>query len=150
MVQKTVTPLSELYEADETAWLDAMVKLIRGGSHNELDYAHLVEFLEDNARRDRREIYCKLADLLADLLIWTHQGGKLPSTRRSEVFNHHFELQNWLDTPTLNKHAEAILEETYHDAVERASAEADVPRATFPPTCPWTIAQLLSDEVLDQ
>ncbi len=150
MVTPTKQSLTELYETDETAWLDAMATLIRAGRFDEIDCVHLAEFLDDNAQRDRWEIYCIMADFLAGLLVWKHHCDKVTPTRRGEILGKHFDLENWLDTPALRKHAEAILHDTYKDAVERASAEADVAPASFPPACPWTVVQLLSEEVLHQ
>ena len=56
MIQQAVDLLPSLYESDETAWLEAMSELIHQGRLNELDYAHLREYLADMARRDRREV----------------------------------------------------------------------------------------------
>jgi hypothetical protein len=38
MIRKTTDSLADLYEADETAWLEAMAELIRDGRANGLDY----------------------------------------------------------------------------------------------------------------
>ena len=54
MIQRAMEDLPALYEADETAWLDAMSELVRQGRHDQLDYAHLAEYLADMAGRDRR------------------------------------------------------------------------------------------------
>jgi hypothetical protein len=70
MIQQAAAPLSELYEADETAWLDAMADLVRQGRLEELDYAHLAEYLTDMARSDRREVESRLTTLLEHLLKW--------------------------------------------------------------------------------
>src|SRR5438094_601214 len=56
MIQRAAKALPELYEADETAWLETMADLIRAGKYKELDYLHLGEYLSDMARRDRREV----------------------------------------------------------------------------------------------
>ena len=148
MIRQPTETLADLYLADETAWLDTMAGLIGEKRLDELDYAHLKEFLEDNARRDRWEIYCKLADYLAGALLWTYRRDKLTPTRRAEILHSGFELENWLDTPTLQKHANTILHETYTDAIACVCAEVESPPTAFPPRCPWTLDQLLSAEVL--
>ena len=53
MIRQAEQAMAELYELDETAWLDAMAELIRRGSIDDLDYPHLGEYLTDMARRDR-------------------------------------------------------------------------------------------------
>ena len=70
---KASANLADLYEADETAWLDAMVELIRQGAHSELDYAHLEEYLSDMATRERREVKSRLIVLITHILKWVHQ-----------------------------------------------------------------------------
>lgn len=150
MIRQPTQTLADLYLADETAWLDAMGELIRAGRTDELDFDHVAEFLADNADRDRQDVYCRLLEFLSGLLVWKHHYDKLTPSRRSEILGQQFELENWTDTPTLLGHAEKILPRTYRDAVEVACAEASVPPSTFPAECPWTLAQLLSEEVLDR
>jgi hypothetical protein len=43
MTSTQVEPLTELYEADETAWLEAMAQLAARRAAAELDYEHLAE-----------------------------------------------------------------------------------------------------------
>ena len=54
MIQRNAAVLSELYEADETAWLDAMAELIEQGRWSDLDYAHLQEYLTDMTGKSYR------------------------------------------------------------------------------------------------
>ena len=73
MATSQVEPLSLLYEADETAWLEAMSELVAQRRYAELDHAHLGEYLADMAKRDRREVFSRLVVLLSHLLKWQHQ-----------------------------------------------------------------------------
>lgn len=75
-----VDALPELYEADETAWLDTMAELIAAGKAEQLDYVHLQEFLTDLANRDRREVVGRLRFFLALLLKWTNQAKERSGT----------------------------------------------------------------------
>lgn len=150
MIRQTTDSLADLYLADETAWLDAMAELIGTERYHELDFAHIAEFLADNAARDRRDVHERLVGFLAGLLMWQRYYDKLTPSRRSEILDQQFELENWTDTPTLKRYAESIMPESYGDAVERASAEANVSPSTFPVACPWKLAELLSGEVLER
>ena len=87
MIQRAAEDLPALYESDETAWLDAMSELIRQGRLDQLDYAHLEEYLADMARRDRREVESRLTVLIVHLLKWKHQARK--RTRRLARYGHH-------------------------------------------------------------
>src|SRR5258708_39010814 len=68
--------LGVLYEPDETAWLEESSRHIRAGRLDCLDYENLASYLEDMARRDRREIQSRLTILIAHLLKWRYQADK--------------------------------------------------------------------------
>ena len=148
MTTKTIDPLTDLYEADETAWLDAMSELIDAGRFTDLDYAHLGEYLAAMARRDRREIASRLTILIAHVLKWIHQPDNRSKSWRRTVIVQRQELVDQLESSTLRNHAETVLSEAYANAVEQAAAETDLDEGTFPAHCPWTLDQLLSPEVL--
>src|SRR6266540_2074145 len=117
MVTKTKQSLAELYEADETAWLDAMAQLIGQGRLDDLDLAHLMEYLQDMARRDRREVKSRLRTLLAHLLKWSHQPEMRTNSWRGTIRAQRRELEDDLQTSgTLRNYAEVILAEVYVDA----------------------------------
>jgi hypothetical protein len=59
---QTELALSDLYLADETAWLEAMAELIESGNRSDLDFANLREYLSDMAKRDRREVRSRLVN----------------------------------------------------------------------------------------
>ena len=46
----------------------------------------------------------------------------------------------------LRNHAEAVLEEIYREAVERAAVEMGLPTTSFPEECPLTLKELLAFE----
>jgi len=144
MIQRIAEDLSALYEADETAWLDAMAELIRRGRLDQLDYAHLMEYLEDMARRDRREVESRMTVLIAHLLKWTHQPRKRTRSWRGTIIAQRNELKRHLGRGVLRNHAESVLTEVYADAVEQAAAETGLPAKRFPAACPYTLDQLLS------
>jgi len=97
MSQQVVASLSDLYEADETAWLERMAELIEQGRCADLDYAHLREYLSDLAARDRREVKSRLAVLLAHLLKWQHQPEQRTGGWRATVFNQQDEPGDLVD-----------------------------------------------------
>ena len=60
MASTQAESLTVLYEQDETAWLEAMAELVAQRRYAELDHLHLSEFLADQAKRDRREVFSRL------------------------------------------------------------------------------------------
>jgi len=148
-MRKTTDFLPDLYEVDETAWLDEMADIIEQRRYNELDYAHLGEFLADMARRDRREVESRLEVLLTHVLKWTHQPHKRTPSRRGTILTQAHELARLLESGALRNHAESVLGKVYLESVAVASAETELIAAMFPKECPCTVEQLLAAEVLD-
>ncbi len=144
MIQRAVEDLTSLYNEDETAWLDAMSELIRQGRLDQLDYAHLEEYLADMARRDRREVESRLTVLIAHLLKWTHQPRKRTRSWRGTIVAQQQELADDVQGGVLRNHAKAVLPKSYAKAVKRAAAETGLSTKTFPVACPYTLDQLLS------
>jgi hypothetical protein len=144
MIRQAAAVLPDLYESDETAWLEAMVELIDRGRHDDLDYPHLREYLADMARRDRREVESRLATLLTHVLKWTHQPDHRTGSWRAAIIEQRHELARHASRGVLRNHAEAVLADAYAEAVERAMVETGLPAETFPRECPYTLEQLLA------
>jgi hypothetical protein len=150
MIRKTTGSLAELYEADETAWLDAMAELIAEGRLAEIDYPNLQEHLESMALRDRKKVESRLTILAAHVLKWTHQPEKRTPSWRGTIIVQRHKLNKLVESGTLRKHAESVMPACYSDALEMAIEETQLPAEKFPAECPWTLEQLLSAEVLDR
>ncbi len=136
--------LTDLYELDETAWLDAMAELIGRGALDELDYPHLQEYLADMAARDRREVKSRLVVLVTHVLKWVYEPQHRSRSWRGSIVEQQGELADAMGRGVLRNHAESILSEAYRRAVKQAVAETDLPASTFPAECPYTLEQLLS------
>src|SRR3954447_20856746 len=116
MIQKAVAVLPDLYEPEETAWLEAMAELIRQGRWSDLDYPHLQEYLSDMARRDRREVQSRLTTLLAHVLKWVHQPEQPSRSWRATIIEQRQELTGLAGRGVLRNHAEAVLSAAYAEA----------------------------------
>lgn len=135
--------LAELYETDETAWLEAMARLAARRDGAALDYPHLAEYLSDMARRDRREVDSRLVVLLAHLLKWEYQPAKRTRSWQRTVATQRQKLRRELDSGTLANHARDVLARVYADAVELAAIDTGLPEAAFPSACPYTLDEAL-------
>jgi hypothetical protein len=136
--------LAELYEADETAWLETMSRLVARRAWADLDQPHLAEYLSDMAKRDKREVQSRLVVLLAHLLKWQYQPDKRSTSWQLTVAAQRQELRLLLASGTLRGHAADVLDVSYADAVEQAAIETRLPVESFPDVCPFTL-----DDVLD-
>jgi len=136
--------LSELYETDETAWLELMAVLVEEGRFEELDAIHLSEFLTDMARRDRREAFSRLVVLMTHLLKWEFQQDKRSGSWESTIMQQRLEVRLLLESKTLRNHAVEILNDAYDEARSQAVKETGLEPEAFPQTCPFTIAELIA------
>jgi Domain of unknown function DUF29 len=147
MIQHASPTLAQLYEVDETAWLEAMANLIQQGQWADLDYSHLGEYLSDMALRDRREVESRLATLLAHLLKWNYQPDHRSRSWRGTIIEQRQELARLASRGVLRNHAAAVLSDIYAEAVDRAVGETGLAADSFPAECPYTLAQLLAPGV---
>jgi hypothetical protein len=149
-LMKTAQVLSPslLYKQDETAWLEAMAELIRLGRLDEVDYPNLAEYLEDMARRDRREVESRLTVLITHVLKWAGQPDRRSGSWRGTIIEQRQELEGLVSRGVLRNHGEAVLADAYRKAVERAAAETGSSAETFPVECPYTLDQLLAADLL--
>jgi len=148
MVQ-TLPVLSDLYLADETAWLDSMADLIRSGAHSELDYANLREYLQDMAGRDRREVESRLEQFLLHILKWEYEPEKRTRSWRVSINQQKRELNRHASRGVLRNHAESCLSNAYLAALEDTATETGLPEETFPPECPYALDELLAYKVAE-
>ncbi len=149
-VLRPAPELAPLYEEDETAWLDAMAAIAREGRADELDLAHLAEFLQDMAERERREVESRLVVLLMHLLKWNYQPERRSRSWRSTVVEQRQELKRIAGQGALRRHGAESLVECYRDAIERAAVETGLDRAVFPVECPYAFDALLTIELPDE
>src|ERR1700730_18671616 len=99
--QQAQPSLSDLYHEDETAWLEAMARLVAARRFDELDHENLREFLADMARRDKREVLSRLTTLLAHLLKWEHQPQQRTRSWEATILHQREELRDLLESSTL-------------------------------------------------
>ncbi len=134
-----------LYEADEHAWIEQQIAALRSGCLDQLDRAHLIEFLTEMTIRDRRELRSRLTVLLIHLLKIRFQPGRLTRSWGDTIIEQQSEVRGFLaDIPSLTHHVPELFSEAYDDAVRRAARQTSLPPATFPATCPWTLDEALS------
>lgn len=141
--------IADLYESDETAWLDAMAHLAGEGGGTDFDFEHLAEFLTDMARRDRREVESRLATLIAHILKWRFQPAMRSRSWRTTVEAQRQELRRLLESRTLWNHAEAKLQDVYADGLRLAAMETGIPEEDFPQACPFDLEHLQSDGLVE-
>ena len=132
------------YDADEHAWLLRQADLLRSGRLASLDSANLAEFLEDMAKRDRREVAARLRLLLVHMLKFLVQPERAGRSWAVTVVREQNNLANLLDAASLHRHAEEIWAQEWVRARREAARETELPLESFPSSNPWTLQEALA------
>jgi hypothetical protein len=147
MPVETVSGHATLFEADETAWLETMAELIERGEFQELDYAHLAEYLAGMARRDRREVFSRLVVLLTHLLKWQYQPERRTNRWQASIIAQRQDLEGLVDQGVLRDHAQSVIADAYTDAAEIAATEIGLMPEQLPAKCRYSLDELLEADL---
>lgn len=146
---------TELYQKDYDAWAQTQIGLLKTGRFADLDIVHLVEELEDMGRSERNELESRLTVLLAHLLKWEFQYGRLADrwqefkgdSWRATMIEQRDRIAKRLDkSPGLKSVLPDLIAEAYEDATWLAAKETGLPVEGFPGACPYAQEQILDDD----
>jgi hypothetical protein len=135
------------YDTDFYAWTQAQAQAIRAKDLARLDIMHLAAEVESLGIADEHAITRQLQRLLRHLLKWRYQPThRTPSWRRSirqarEAIGDRLER-----SPSLRDYPAQRLPLAYRRARWDAVDDTGLPLATFPETCPWVLADVLTDD----
>jgi len=136
--------MREDYDTDLYAWANRNAALLRVGRLTEIDTLHIAEELEDMGKSERRALRGHLRNLTLHLLKWRFQPSHRGVSWRLSIRNARLEIQAVLrDSPSLKPLVDGMLAEEYAAALANALDETGLPEGAFPPTCPYTSAQVL-------
>ncbi len=147
MSSLTEINLKDLYEIDNSLWLEKTIKLLKDNCFNELDLDNLIEELDALGKSQYQSVKSWLYRIIIHLLLleyWTVEYEKNNRHWRSEIDAFRFDLNSKLTTNYQNKLAEE-LQFIYQKAVKYVVNKSGLNIDTFPSECPYTLAQLLDD-----
>ncbi len=135
---------SPLYDSDFFAWSREQARLLRSGELAQADIEHIAEEIESMGRTEKRELISRLEVLLLHLLKWRYQPDKRSPSWEASVRVQRYSIDDHLDdNPSLKPLLPQALASAYRKARLEAVAETELPVATFPEACPWTVEQVL-------
>ena len=135
------------YEKDVVAWAMEQAALLRAGNLSALDIEHIAEEIEGVGKSEKRELASRMAVLLALLLKWQHQPGRRGSSWTRMLKEQRKAIAAAMrQTPSLKASLTDAdwLSGVWADAVTKAVDETGLD--SFPEDCPWTMAQVLTEE----
>lgn len=143
MPKKTKT----LYEKDFYAWAIHNAQLLKKEKLSEIDSEHLAEEIESMGKSEKRELFNRLAILLAHLLEWKYQPAKQSKSWQLTIKEQRFEFNDLLsDSPSLKPTLIKKFSHAYQKALLLAEKETGLFKKTFPKECPFSLKQALQKE----
>jgi len=141
--------MATTYENDIVAWAKEQAYLLRSGKLSAIDIEHIAEEIEDVGKSEQRELASRMAVLLSHLLKWQYQPERQSSSwQRTIKEQRKAVLRRLKNTPSLKAsiYDTEWLDDVWGDAVSIAIHETGMD--CFPEACPWTIANMLSEDWL--
>jgi Domain of unknown function DUF29 len=142
-------PAGDLYQDDFVLWAERQAATLRARRFDELDLENLIEEVEDLGRRERDMVESHVETILEHLLKLALSHADRP--RRGwlvTVDRQRAKLARKLTT-TLRHHLEAALPALYAGVrrpVARQLENNGVALAALPPTCPYSLDQILDPD----
>ena len=138
--------MTSTYEQDFYRWTQEQAELLKAGALSQLDVENLIEEIESMGKSQKRALLSRMTVLLMHLLKWDYQPDRRSGSWKSTIITQRKEIKRLLkDNPGLKSIITEMLNETYLDAAEIASAETELPESTFPETCPYTVEHLMGE-----
>lgn len=139
------------YETDVVAWANEQARLIRAGQFDQLDLAHIAEEIEDVGKSEQRELASRMAVLLMHLLKWQFQPSKQSKSWQHTLRTQRKDITYLLsEAPSLRTKFDDVLwfDIIWAKAKALAESETGLDIDTFPETCLWSMAEVLSEDWL--
>ena len=139
------------YEDDFYAWTVEQARLLRTGELSAVDALKVAEEIESMGRSDRRELQSRLAVLIVHLLKWRQQPGARSRSWSATIEERRLQIEQvFAESPSLRPLVAGLLAQSYKIARARAIGETGLADDAFPPTCPFTLDEILSGSFLPE
>lgn len=137
------------YDTDFYAWTQEQAQHLKMRKWEYLDLENLVEEIESLGRQERQQLMNRFGVLLGHLLKWQYQPSYRSHSWQATIREQRRKILRLLEAnPSLQTFLPEALQLGYEDGVDLAIAETNLPDATFPATCLYTLEQVLDAEFL--
>lgn len=137
---------SNLYDADFHAWTQKQTDLLRHQQWNAIDLPNLIEEIESLGRQQRQELRNQLSVLIGHLLKWEYQPQARSRSWLATLRVQRRDISRSLqEDPSLKPYLDTALAQAYENARDLAMGETDLPEATFPLDCRYSLSEILGD-----
>lgn len=149
--EKRLFDLATDYEDDFYAWCFEQAELLRQKRFGEVDLPNVIEELESTGRSDKRELQSRFETIIIHLPKWQFQPEQRSRSWQTTLGRERLTIEaHEEESATLRNEAALWLDKLYSRARRHAASEIGLPIETFPPACPYTIAQLRDHDFLPE
>ena len=139
---------SDLYTTDYYLWLQDTIEKLKQQNYEQIDWENLIDEIEDMPKSERRSLSSNLVIVLLHLLKWQYQLDRRSQSWKLSIVKHRIRIEETLeDSPSLKGYLVEILEKQYQKAIRLASAETELSIEAFPSECPYSISEVLEDDL---
>lgn len=148
---RSVTDLKNLYEIDDSQWLETTIKLLKTREFTALDLENLIEELEDLGKEKKNAVASLLEQVIRHLLLlqyWTSESEYNAVHWQEEIYTFRVQLRRRLTT-NLRNYLDSELNSIYQDALGFVKIKTQK-IVSFPLKCPYSLDELLDIEWLPE
>jgi hypothetical protein len=142
--------IEQLYQEDYSLWIEQTTQQLREQNADSLDWQHLAEEIEDLGKELKHKVDSYLKQLLIHLLLyqyWTEEKERCGIGWRIEINNFRDELEWLFESKSLYNYFLTRINLIYTKARRQAILETQLNEQTFPKICPFSVEQILTDEL---
>jgi hypothetical protein len=137
--------MPSLYETDYHQWAMETAAALREGRLEDIDLEATAEEIEDLGKSERRALRSAVVQLFMHLLKTKYQPHLDGASWQASIAKQRVEIaENIEENPSLKPLLSdpAFIKRAYLAAVLGAIEETNLPKETFPATCPFTVADI--------
>ena len=132
------------YEEDGYSWALEQAALLRAGRLGEIDALNIAEEIESLGKSFANELRSRYGTLVMHLLKWQFQPTQRSNSWIGTIRRERREIERHLRlNPGLRPRRSELFNDAYDVARDGAMAETNLPDATFPVDCPYSLDQVM-------
>jgi hypothetical protein len=135
------------YSQDFYSWSLQQAQLLRTRQFDQVDWAHVIEELEDLGRSEYRALVSAIEQLTLHLLKWQYQPHRRSLSWRHSINKQRRQIDRLLeDNPGMKPKLGEAMAQGYKYGRKGASQETGLPLESLPDICPYAWAELQNED----
>lgn len=136
--------MAATYDTDFYTWTQQQADLLRANRFSDVDLKNIIEEIESMGRSEKRSLESRLTVLLTHLLKWQYQSERRGKSWTFTINEQRRKIRKLLsENPGLTFELTKVFNDSYDDAIFKASYETGINSAVFPKENPWKFEQVM-------